>query len=93
MKRFHGIAFASGLLALGGCCTDRDWTMCFDWKESTTCPAPDAVKPLPGANPLTFRSAGTFWPAHEYRIDGAPLIAPAQCCYEVTDTVCTKELH
>jgi hypothetical protein len=78
---------------MGGCCNDVDQTACFNWEEPTTCPPPDVAEEKIFDGSGTVNSAGTFWPAHEYLINGVSKTEPAKCCYEVTVTVCTKELH
>ena len=97
-RRSCSMSLASCLLALvlasislGGCCNQSDRTACFDWDEPTMCPAPETVVTVLGAD--TVNSPGTLWPAHEYLIDGVRTTVPAACCYEITFTVCTKELH
>lgn len=76
--------------SMGGCCRDVVDTACIDWDEAT-CPAPDAV--AEEFSDATVNGPGTFWPAHEYLIDGVSHTEPAKCCYAVTRTVCTEELH
>lgn len=85
------LALVLASIFLGGCCNQVDGTRCFDWDESATCPAPETVVTALGAD--TVNSPGTLWPAHEYLIDGVRTTVPAACCYEITFTVCTKELH
>ena len=97
-QRTRSMSLASSLLALvlastslGSCCNQVDGTECFDWDKSTTCPAPETVVKVLGAD--TVNSPGTLWPAHEYLINGVHTTVPAACCYEITSTVCTRELH
>ncbi len=86
------IALVLAAASLGGCCNQTEETMCFDWDESKTCPAPDAtIAKAFGAD--SVNSPGTLWPAHEYLINGVRTTVPAACCYEVTFTVCTKDLR
>jgi hypothetical protein len=88
------VALVSAAVALGGCCSELEETACFDWEESATCPPPDVAAPKLVDDSGTVDSAGTFWPAHDYLIGGALKTEPAQCCYEVTRTVCAKgDLH
>lgn len=94
MNRFHGIPLALCPLALvssmGGCCSEVTGTQCLDWDEPATCPAPEVAAPKLGHGSGTVTSSGTFWPAHEYQINGARKTEPAACCYEVTSTVCSN---
>ena len=86
------IALVLAAASLGGCCNQTDGTMCVDWEKSTTCPAPNAnLATAFGAD--TVNSPGTLWPAHEYLINGVRTTVPAACCYEVTFTICTKDLR
>lgn len=86
------IALVLASASLGGCCNQTDATRCFDWDQSTTCPAPDAtITRAFGAD--TVNSPGTFWPAHDYLINGVSTTAPAACCYEITYTYCDKDLR
>ncbi len=86
------IALVLASTSLGGCCNQTDGTQCFDWEESTTCPAPDAsIAKAFGADAVN--SPGTLWPAHEYLISGVRTTVPAACCYEITFTICTKDLR
>jgi hypothetical protein len=89
--RLVSLVAAAG--SLWGCCNDIDSTACFEWSESAICPPPDEAAPMLVDGSATVNSQGTFWPAHDYLIDGALRTEPALCCYEVTTTVCTKELH
>jgi hypothetical protein len=84
------VALAAG--AMGGCCHEVADTACIDWEEAT-CPAPEIVEEEFFDGASTVNGAGTFWPAHEYLIDGVRHTEPAKCCYDVTRTVCTEELH
>lgn len=103
MKRFHGNSLArcrAALLAaaglIAGCCNDVTDTQCFNWEESTTCPGPEVAATMfgyAGSDTGEVTSAGTFWPAHDYRINGALVTEPAVCCYETVVEVCTRELH
>ena len=100
MKHFHRASLALCLPALVaasslvvGCCNDVHDTECVDWDQSTTCPAPEDVEPKLGDGSGTVTSPGTFWPAHEYEINGARFTEPAACCYDVVVEVCTRELH
>ena len=97
-KRSRSMSLAACLLALvlassslDGCCTQADGTECFDWDKPMACPAPETVVRVLGAD--TVNSPGTLWPAHEYLINGVHTTVPAACCYEITFTVCSKDLH
>ena len=85
------LALVLASAALGGCCNQADGTRCFDWDKSSTCPGPETVATTLGAD--TVNSPGTLWPAHEYVINGVRTTVPAACCYEITFTVCSKDLH
>src|ERR1700722_18136691 len=79
--------------ALGGCCNDVTTTQCLDWSDSTTCPTPEVAASSFGVGVGQVPGAGTFWPAHDYLIEGQPVHEPATCCYPVESQVCTTELH
>lgn len=87
------LACASGLASasFGGCCNQTEGTRCFDWEEPTTCPAPETVVAALGAD--TVNSPGTLWPAHDYLINGVHTTVPPACCYEITFTICSRDLH
>lgn len=88
------IMLISASVSMGGCCSEHDDTACFDWDEPATCPPPDVAAPKLVGDSGTVNSSGTLWPAHDYLINGVRKTEPAQCCYEVTRTVCTKwEFH
>lgn len=100
MRRLQATSLVSCLLALvaasgslGGCCRDVTTTQCLDWDPSTPCPDPKAAALKLGAGSSEVKGPGTFWPAHEYLINGARTIEPAACCYEVTSTLCDRDLH
>jgi hypothetical protein len=86
------IALVLASASLGGCCNQTDGTRCIDWDQSMTCPAPDATL-VKAFDADTVNSPGTFWPAHEYLISGVRTTTPAACCYEITYTVCSKDLR
>ncbi|MES2643455.1 MAG: hypothetical protein V4850_28485 [Myxococcota bacterium] len=85
------VALALALGAMGGCCHEVVDTACIDWEEPS-CPAPEVIEGE-HFDDTSVNSPGTFWPAHEYLIDGVSHTEPAKCCYEVTRTICTEELH
>ena len=95
MTRFASPAFLVAFVwAAGGCCTEIDDTECVDWSQPTSCPTrADASAALGLDRNDVVRSDATFWPARTYLIDGKPIVEPAQCCYDVTITQCTTELH
>ena len=101
VKRLCGMPFTLRLLALvaasgplGGCCGEVTTTQCFAWDQSATCPAPEEAAPKLGDGSGTVTDPGTFWPAHDYLINGVSKIEPVVCCYEVTSTSCVSgELH
>jgi hypothetical protein len=81
-------------VASSGCCSDVDETICFDWSKSTICPSrEEAASGLHLTPEDEVTSDGVFWPSHEYSVDGKTIVAPAECCYDVTVTSCTTELH
>jgi hypothetical protein len=99
-RRSRCVPLALGLVArvvaacsLGGCCNDVESTRCFGWSESTVCPDRATAEGKFNDDGLTVTSDSTFWPAHEYEINGMKKTEPAACCYETVSEVCTKELH
>ena len=87
------VALIVAACSLGGCCRDVESTECFDWSESTVCPDRATAEGKLNDDGLTVTSDGTFWPAHEYEINGMKNAEPAACCYEAVSEVCTEELH
>lgn len=87
------VARIVAVCSLGGCCNDVESTQCFDWSEPTVCPDRATAKAKLDDDGLTLTSDGTFWPAHEYEINGMKTTEPAACCYEAVSEVCTTELH
>ena len=87
------VALVLAAVSTAGCCNDVDDTACLSWDDPTTCPPPEVAAEALVDDSGTVNSAGTFWPAHEYLINGETKIEPAKCCYEITVTTCTKELH
>ena len=103
MKSFHRISLARWLPAvlaaagfLAGCCNDVATIQCFNWDEAATCPGLEVAEEkfgYDGSDTADVTSAGTFWPAHDYQINGVLVTEPASCCYETVVEVCTEDLH
>ena len=79
--------------AIAGCCNDVTTSTCLDWSRSTTCPSADEAASKLDVARHRVTSGGTFWPAHDYRVDGQHVHEPSTCCYDVTSTICTTELN
>ena len=86
-----GCLVAASIVA-AGCCNDVTTSTCFDWK-STECPATEVAASKLDVAEHQVTSPGTFWPAHDYEVDGQQIHVSSSCCYDVVTTVCTEELH
>ncbi len=81
----------AGSLLIGACCTQVDHTSCFAWPTEEPCPTQAEAE----ANQLEdlvdeVTSDATYWPAHDYTIDGKVTSIAAECCYEVLVTQCPR---
>ena len=90
-SRLVGLLAASA--CLGGCCNEVTGTQCFAWDASATCPSAEEAAGKLDRDAGEVKGPGKFWPEHEYLIEGKRVVEPASCCYTVTSTVCTRELH
>lgn len=102
MKNRRGWNGFTSVLALGclvaastlaaGCCSDVTSSTCFDW-NSKECPATDIAASKLHVAEHQVTSPGTFWPAHDYEVEGHRVHVWSSCCYDVVTTICSEELN
>lgn len=82
-------------LLASACCNTVEAVGCFAWPDGESAPCPTREEALASqlADYDAVVSDGTFWPAHEYTVDGEVTMIAAECCYDVQAEQCTTELH